>query len=453
MAAGRSDVSDDEPGDRTDGAPSGRGTEGPTIGDAPAAPTPQPTIAQKMAGAPPWALPLATAITRRVAIAVVVLWCGFWVLNRTSGLVGLILLSFFFSLALDPGVGWLHERYHLRRGLATGLLYVGVVAFLAVLVLLLIPLTVDLAGKLGDSIPTWSDKLNDLTDRLSRNELISPSQAEDASNQVNTAIKDWFSNFGGTALGIATTGLSLVFNVLTMGLFTFYLTANAPRIRRVLSSRLPGPAQERFNWAWETAVRQTGGYFYSRLLLMVINGGLFFFAMVLVGTPVKYALPLSIFEGFVAEFIPAVGTYIGAAIPLVFVLFELGVTQAVIVLVWTILYQQAENAVLSPKLSARTMSLNAGVAFGSALAGGALFGPMGAFVALPVAGMVTAFLSAYTRSYELVDAVDDATAEGADPRDAERPPSSDDGGAGAAGSASGDRHGHWWNRLLHPRAT
>jgi predicted PurR-regulated permease PerM len=428
-----------------DDDPNAGSADEPTIGDAPGAPAPSPTLADQMAGAPPWALPLATAIVRRTAIVVVVVWCGFWVLNRTSGLVGLVLLSFFFSLALDPAVGWLHERHHMRRGAATGLLFLGVVAFLAVLVLLLIPLTADLASKLGDSIPTWSDKLNDLTDRLSRNDLVSDGQAKEASNQINTAVKEWFSNFGGTALGIATTGLSLVFNVLTMGLFTFYLTANAPRVRRVLSSRLPGPAQRRFNWAWETAIRQTGGYFYSRLLLMIINGGLFFFAMVLVGTPVKYALPLSIFEGFVAEFIPAVGTYIGAAIPLVFVLFELGVTQAIIVLVWTILYQQVENAVLSPKLSARTMSLNAGVAFGSALAGGALFGPMGAFVALPVAGMVTAFLSAYTRSYELVDEVDDATAEGADP-DRDAPDTT-----GPAPSA--DHRGHWWNRLFHPRAT
>ncbi|MHB1138983.1 MAG: AI-2E family transporter [Microthrixaceae bacterium] len=415
---------------------------GPTIGDAPGAPEPAPTLGDRMAGAPSWALPLATAILRRTAVAVVVVWCGFWILNRTSGLVGLILLSFFFSLALDPAVGWLHERHPLRRGTATGLMFLAVTLFLALLVLLLIPLTAELAGKLGDSIPSWSDKLNDLTDQLSHSDLVSKSQAEEASQQVNTAIKDWFSNFGGTALGIATTGLSLVFNLLTMGLFTFYLTANAPRVRRVLSSRLPGTAQRRFNWAWETAIRQTGGYFYSRLLLMIINGGLFFFVMVLVGTPVKYALPLSIFEGFVAEFIPAVGTYIGAAIPLVFVLFELGLAQALILLVWTIIYQQVENAVLSPKLSARTMSLNAGVAFGSALAGGALFGPMGAFVALPVAGMLTAFLSAYTRSYDLLDEVDAATADGAAPTDEDqRGPGGEPGGHDA----------HWWNRWFHPR--
>jgi predicted PurR-regulated permease PerM len=49
------------------------------------------------------------------------------------------------------------------------------------------------------------------------------------------------------------------------------------------------------------------------------------------------------------------------------------------------------------------MSLNAGVAFGAALAGGALFGAIGAFVALPVAGMITAFIGAYGRSYDVIE--------------------------------------------------
>jgi len=35
----------------------------------------------------------------------------------------------------------------------------------------------------------------------------------------------------------------------------------------------------------DTAIEETGAYFYSRMLLMIINGGLFFVAMLLVGMP------------------------------------------------------------------------------------------------------------------------------------------------------------------------
>lgn len=48
------------------------------------------------------------------------------------------------------------------------------------------------------------------------------------------------------------------------------------------------------------------------------------------------------------------------------------------------------------------MELSGGLAFGSTLAGGALFGPMGAFVALPVAALIYSFTENYRHRYEVV---------------------------------------------------
>ena len=97
-------------------------------------------------------------------------------------------------------------------------------------------------------------------------------------------------------------------------------------------------------------------------------------------------------RGFVAEFIPAIGTYIGAAVPIVITWGIQGLTAAAILLIWTLIYQQLENYFLSPKISARTMEINGGIAFGSAMAGGAIGGPMLAFMSLPIAALVTSFL-------------------------------------------------------------
>jgi predicted PurR-regulated permease PerM len=135
---------------------------------------------------------------------------------------------------------------------------------------------------------------------------------------------------------------------------------------------------------------------------MLINGGLFFVAMLIVGMPLLYAIPLAIFEGFVAEFIPAIGTYLGAAIPILLALVVLGLPEALILLVWVLIYQQAENYWLSPKISSNTMELNGAVAFGAALAGGAIAGPMGAFAALPVAALITSIIKNTGKSYDVV---------------------------------------------------
>jgi predicted PurR-regulated permease PerM len=135
---------------------------------------------------------------------------------------------------------------------------------------------------------------------------------------------------------------------------------------------------------------------------MLINGTGFFFTMVVVGMPVLIAIPLAIFAGFVSEFIPAVGTYIGGAVPVLMTLAVQGFAQALIVLGYVLIYQQIENYWLSPRLSSQTMTLNGGVAFGAALAGGAIAGPMGAFMALPIAALITSFASHYRKPHQVV---------------------------------------------------
>jgi predicted PurR-regulated permease PerM len=166
--------------------------------------------------------------------------------------------------------------------------------------------------------------------------------------------------------------------------------------------RLFSPAiQHRIGWTWDQAIVQTGGYFYSRMILMAINGVGFLITMILVGLPVSLALPLAVFGGFVSVFIPAVGTYIGAAIPILITLAVRGLVAGLIVLGYALVYQQIENLVLSPRISAGTMSLNGGVAFGAAMAGGAIAGPIGAFVSLPIAALISASISNYAKSYDV----------------------------------------------------
>ena len=66
-------------------------------------------------------------------------------------------------------------------------------------------------------------------------------------------------------------------------------------------------------------------------------------------------------------------------------------------------FQQIENLILSPRISQRTMDINAAVAFLAVLAFGSLFGAFGAFLALPVTASLQAIFRAYTKRYDLID--------------------------------------------------
>ncbi len=353
--------------------------------DPPAAPPPAPVVEYTVS----------TKTIMRVIAMVLLTLAALVILDRARDLVGMLIMSIFFSLALIPLVERMHRKRGWKRGAAVGVVYAAGALFMIVMVVFLIPMIVQVAQTIGDNWSEWVNNANDWlgdTFGVSLNDTSSTAAAgEDAAG----AAEDWAKQALGGIVGVFATGIGLVFSAMTIALFTFYFTADHQRIEQLVLSMFPPKHQERLGWTFDQAIEQTGGYFYSRIILMGINGLGFFFTMVLVGLPVLIAIPLAIFAGFVSEFIPAIGTYIGGAVPVLMTLALQGFVQALIVLAYVLIYQQVENYWLSPRLSAKTMTLNGGVAFGAALAGGAIAGPMGAFMALPVAALITSFLSHY----------------------------------------------------------
>jgi len=338
----------------------------------------------------------------KIVGVVILVLVGFILLRRAQSLVSMLVISMFFSLAMVPLVERLHKKRGWKRGAAVGVIYGLGVLFMIVMVVFLIPMMVTVAQSIGENWSSWMDNLNGWAQDTFNVSISDLKDTNAAGEDAAGAAENWGKQALGGFLGAVGTGIGLMFSVMTIALFTFYFTVDYQRIQRMVLSLFSPEHQERLGWTWDQAVEQTGGYFYSRMILMLINGTGFFFTMVLVGLPVLFALPLAIFAGFVSEFIPAIGTYIGGAVPVLLTLAVQGFAQALIVLGYVLIYQQVENYWLSPKLSSKTMTLNGGVAFGAALAGGAIGGPMGAFMALPVAALITSFLTHYRKPQEVV---------------------------------------------------
>jgi len=321
-----------------------------------------------------------------------------WLLGQLTSFLTTIGMALFLSFALEPAVDWFAKRGW-KRGLATGLIFVLLFLSMVLLVALVVPAVVSGFKQLVVSAPSLVGRLagwlRPLGFDLSTENLIAELRAN-ADRVIEAA-----QNVAGVlVLGLATSILGMLFRLATVGLFTFYFVAEGPKVRRAILSRMRPERQERVLFVWEKAIEQTGGYFYSRLLLAVINGtGMY---LVLRFNNVPFAAPLAIFEGIVAEFIPIVGTYIGGAAPIL-VAFLSSTTAGVWALGYVIVYQQLENYLLSPRLTAKTMSLHPAVAFAAALIGGALGGLLFAFLALPVAGVIQASIVEWSRSYDVVD--------------------------------------------------
>ncbi len=76
--------------------------------------------------------------------------------------------------------------------------------------------------------------------------------------------------------------------------------------------------------------------------------------------------------------------------------------KAVIVLIAIVVYQQIENYLFSPRITARTMELHPALAFGAALGGAAVLGAVGAVLALPAAAMAQAIVSDWGDRHQVI---------------------------------------------------
>ena len=123
-------------------------------------------------------------------------------------------------------------------------------------------------------------------------------------------------------------------------------------------------------------------------------------AFLLVGVPSPLALALWV--AVVSQFVPVIGTYIAGVFPILIALFNEPVT-ALWVLGLIVVYQQIENYLFAPRITAQTLEIHPAVAFGSVIAGSAVLGPVGALLALPAAATTQAFISSYVQRHSLIE--------------------------------------------------
>jgi predicted PurR-regulated permease PerM len=171
-------------------------------------------------------------------------------------------------------------------------------------------------------------------------------------------------------------------------------------MRRALIARLRPERQREVLTIWEIAIAKTGGYVYSRVLIAVASAAFHTAVFWLIGLP--YPAALGVWVGVVSSLIPVVGTYLAGLLPIAVALGDRPILAVWVVLV-VVVYQQVENYLVSPRITARTMELHPAIAFLSVLAGAALLGAVGALLALPVAAVTAAVISAAGERHEMID--------------------------------------------------
>ncbi|MFE6287304.1 AI-2E family transporter [Streptomyces sp. NPDC057877] len=333
-----------------------------------------------------------------LALALVALFqFGSWAFHQLTGLLINVLIAFFLALAIEPAVSWMALR-GMRRGLATFLVFLGLVIAVAGFITLLGSMLAGQIIKMIEGFPEYLDSVINWVNTTFNTEL------RRVDIQEGLLHSDWLrkyvQNSATGVLDVSAQVLGGLFQLLTVALFSFYFAADGPRLRRALCSVLPPARQAEVLRAWEIAVDKTGGYLYSRGLMALISGISHYILLAALGIP--YAPVLAVWVGLVSQFIPTIGTYLAGALPML-IAFTVDPWYALWVLVFVVIYQQFENYVLQPKLTSRTVDIHPAVAFGSVVAGTALLGAVGALIAIPAVATLQAFLGAYVKRYDVTD--------------------------------------------------
>ncbi|MBO3681209.1 AI-2E family transporter [Streptomyces sp. NEAU-YJ-81] len=359
-----------------------------------------PSAARSSSDSPQPAARMPRWLPRAMVLALALVACyrlATWAFDQLTGLLLNILIAFFLALAIEPAVDRMAAR-GMRRGLATGLVFLAILIGTAGFFTLLGSMLADQIITMVQDFPQYLDNvvrwINDtFHTHLSRLEI-----------QDSLVHSDWLQSYvknsADNVLDVSAQVLGGLFKTLTVTLFAFYFAADGPRLRRALCSVLPPTRQVEVLRAWEIAVAKTGGYIYSRGLMALISGVAHYVLLEALGVP--YAPALAVWVGLISQFIPTIGTYLAGALPML-IAFTIDPWYALWVLIFVVIYQQFENYLLQPRITARTVDIHPAVSFGSVIAGTALLGAVGALIAIPATATLQAFLGAYIKRYDVAD--------------------------------------------------
>jgi predicted PurR-regulated permease PerM len=303
-----------------------------------------------------------------------------------------VLVALFLAVSLDPAVRWLEGR-GVRRGVAVGLIFAVFVAILAAFLLSIIP---PLANQVGELVRNLPDYLVALQRRSAQFRELD--QRYDLSSRLEGVVSQVPGRLTGGVLGLTSQVFGALIYFLTVLVFTVYFLLDLPRLRREVVRVFTVDRRERYAAVVEIMVTKVGDYMIGRLLIASVGGLVAFVGLEAFHVP--YPLPLAILIGLF-DLIPLIGHPIGAALAVVVAVATKGLWPTTVLLaVFFIVYQQAENYLIAPRILRHSVDISAVAVLLAALVGATVLGIVGALVAIPLAAAVKVVLAQQIAEHE-----------------------------------------------------
>lgn len=292
-------------------------------------------------------------------------------------------VALFITLALEPAVQ-VFTRRRVPRSAAVGILAVGTTAGFVFLGTVVVPAisaqVVTLAVRLFQSLETipdeeWFRWLSSVaTDLVDLEKL-----AGDAAAFLGDP--DKLLAVGGGVLRVGSGIIDGITGVLVVTALTVYFVLTLPSLKTKVYSLVAVDSRNEVTELAEEIMQSVGRYVGGQLVLAGLGSAVTFILASSLGSPAPVVLAALAFAG---SLIPVFGPVVSASVTVLVTLME-DPTAAVIAAVVLLVYMQVEAYVLTPRVMSHAVRVPGSLVIVAAVAGVALGGILGAFVAVPVA--------------------------------------------------------------------
>ncbi len=312
----------------------------------------------------------------KVALAALVIYFLYSIRN----ILALIVFALILSVLFNPAIDFLQRR-RIHRGLAAGLVYTLVFAILGLSIYLVSLSFIPEVRQFAGFFPQYFEKIASPLRGLGV-------EAFESFETFIGTFEKWLIGASSNILTALSAVFGGVFAVFTIFSLSFFLSLEEKGVERIIRTLSPKKYEELALNTWAAAQQKISGWFASRVLCSVFVSLAVFVALKLFR--VDYAFSLSLFAG-ITNIIPILGPIFSGAVIALLVLLEDSL-KALFVLIVFILIQKVEGDILSPILTKKFIGLPPALVLISLIIGGKLWGVLGAFLAIPIAGILFEFV-------------------------------------------------------------
>jgi predicted PurR-regulated permease PerM len=296
-----------------------------------------------------------------------------------------IFLAAVLALGIDPLVGGLVQRGW-KRGIAAVTVFAGLFGSLFAIVVVT-------AGPVWGEIKDFVAELPQLWEDLSSSDAfrgwIDTGDAQDTIKKGLQHLASGLPDAANALLGAAGGVFGSVLSLVTLTFLSLFLVMERPAITDWLFGFTRPETEGRWRPVFERSILAVSSSLLGNIAISLIAGTFAGLSAWALGLP--FPIVLAVIAGLL-DLIPQVGATIASVI-LVAVALTVGTTEAVIMLVLQLVYQQVENYVIYPIVYRRAVELTGLTTIVSVLIAGALLGVVGAILAVPFAAVIKIFVN------------------------------------------------------------